>query len=114
MEHKIFSIYDQKAHAYLPPFTLPNSDMALRTFADCVNADGHAFNRHPSDYTLCELGVYDDSDAKIIPLDIYISLGVGIEFYKHPSPTEDQNNGDQQPERNDAPILPGPISGNSS
>ena len=69
MIHKVFAIYDQAAAAYLPPFILPKRDMALRTFQQCVNSTDHQFAASPSDYTLFELGTFDDETAKFVPTD---------------------------------------------
>jgi len=63
MLHKMFSVYDTKAEAWLPPFFLPTLGMAQRMFADCVNDIRHAFSRHPADYTLFLLGSFDDGSA---------------------------------------------------
>ncbi len=65
MRLKIFSVYDEKAMAYIPPFTLPTREMAVRVFGDMVSSDTHQFSMHPSDYTLFELGEFDDSDGVI-------------------------------------------------
>ncbi len=108
MEHKIFSIYDQKAYAYLPPFTLPTADMAERTFMDCVNAIDHAFCRNPADYTLFEIGTYDDNKGLISPHEVVRTIGNGLEYVKsHDLKTQDRSNGDQQPISDGAPIQPG-------
>ena len=56
MKHNIFSVYDEKAQAFLPPFFLPEVGMATRIFGDCVNSDEHQFGKHPTDYTLFHLG----------------------------------------------------------
>lgn len=64
MIHTIFTIQDAKAKAFLPPFTLPELGMAVRTFTDCVNNPEHAFGAHPQDYTLFTLGKFDDSTAQ--------------------------------------------------
>ena len=109
MEHKIFSIYDQKADAYLPPFTLPQRAMAERTFFDCVTSKDHAFCAHPGDYTLCELGEFSDKTAKITPYEVPKTLGTGIEFVK---PVTHEGNSDGTTLSNDAPILTGAISRN--
>lgn len=69
MKHLIFSIYDQKAKAYLPPFFLPNAPMAERVFGDCVNSESHQFAQHPEDYTLFTLGSFDDNNGEIDKLD---------------------------------------------
>ncbi len=61
MKHKMFSVFDVKAQAYLPPFCLHETAMAVRAFSDCVNGGDHQFGRHPGDYTLFELGSFDDS-----------------------------------------------------
>ena len=113
MDHKVFAIFDQKASAYLPPFTLPRVEMAMRTFSDCVNSPDHAFGRHPADYTLVEIAEYDDSTAKITPYEVSISVGTGIEFL-----TPENRQGilpDANPKiGDDSPILASPIGGNSS
>lgn len=62
---KIFTIFDKKAHAYLPPFFLPNQELAIRQFKDCANDENHAFGRNPEDYLLCQIGEFNDEDAVI-------------------------------------------------
>lgn len=64
MKHTIHVVYDEKAKAYLPPFFLPNEDMAIRVFGDCVNSSDHQFGAHPSDYTLFSLGEFDIETAE--------------------------------------------------
>lgn len=110
---KMFTIYDEKAHAYLPPFFLPQSDVAMRTFADCVNSDSHQFGAHPHDYTLFELGTWDDESAVVTLHGRSKTLGNGVEFKILP-PTDPSNEPDETPAfSNEAPILSGPQSGNT-
>lgn len=80
MIHGIYSIYDEKAKAYIPPFFLPHDGMAVRTFKNCVNDPDHQFGRNPHDYTLFGLGSFDDGTGKLSPADHSISLGNGVEF----------------------------------
>ena len=61
MIHKIFAVYDSKAETYTPPYFQHKEAMAIRSFADCCNDPGHTFGVHPEDYTLYNLGEYDDS-----------------------------------------------------
>lgn len=63
MIQNIYSVFDSKASAYLPPFYLPTEGMAVRVFSDCVNSDDHQFGRHPADFTLFYLGTWDDGNA---------------------------------------------------
>ncbi len=81
MKHQMFVIYDSKARAYMQPWFLTQDGMAQRAFSDCVNADDHNFARHPEDYTLFNIGEFDDNDA-IIKSHAPISMGNGIEYIK--------------------------------
>lgn len=104
MLHEMFSIYDSKAKAYLPPFILPNSQMAQRTFGDCVNSEKHQFHAHPEDYTLFQLGTFDDAVGKFMPATpVKVNLGTGIEYINHLGHNrdlfeedKDQDNGQEQ------------------
>lgn len=81
-ELKLFSIYDTKALAYLPPFFLPQRGQAMRTFGDCCNDKSHAFGAHPEDYTLFYLGTFDDTTARFVLEPAPHSLGKGSEFVR--------------------------------
>ncbi|MDB4312225.1 hypothetical protein N9937_02220 [bacterium] len=98
MIHKIFTVFDVKARAYLPPFFLPEQGMAIRVFSDCINAKDHQFNKHPEDYTLFTLGTFDDSLAEISEIPAQ-SIHNGIELLR------DNNDGETQQVSNDPPIL---------
>lgn len=79
MKHKIFSIYDSKAEAYLPPFFIHTEALAIRAFADAVNQPGHAFNAHPEDYTLFNCGAWDDNDCLIVSQSpIHVASGITL------------------------------------
>lgn len=79
MKHEIFAVYDSKAAAYLPPFIMHKDEMAIRVFADCINDNGHQFGKNPADYTLFNIGDYDDNNGTV-KHQTKISLGNGIEF----------------------------------
>lgn len=69
MKQKIFSVFDSAAQAYLPPFCLHNRGMAIRVFGDMVARPEHAFAMHPADYTVFELGEFDDATGMFVLLD---------------------------------------------
>lgn len=79
MIHNVFSIYDEKAQAFLPPFVLPKTAMAVRTFSDCVNSSDHQFSLHPQDYTLFNLGIWDDETGEYT-IDQKKALHNGVEL----------------------------------
>ena len=106
MIHCIFSVYDAKAEAYLPPFILPKTEMAQRVFSDCVNSEDHQFGRHPADYTLFHLGTFDDITGEFEPhRNVKQSLGSGVEYVDLSHQSADRSNG--QAFSDAAPVLPG-------
>ncbi len=88
MKHLIFTVYDEKAKAFLTPFFLPEKGMAVRVFTDCVNSDDHQFGKHPSDYTLFCLGEWIDHDG-VIDAKQKVAIGNGVEFLE-PDFADDQ------------------------
>ncbi len=82
MKDQIFTVYDTKAKAYLPPFFLPQQGMATRVFADLCNQEGHQFNKHPEDYSLYTIGTFDNIKAKIIEIDPLL-LYTGLQLKNH-------------------------------
>ena len=77
---KMYSVFDSKADAFLPPFFLHNNGLALRTFGDACNMKDHQFGKHPEDYTLFELGVFEDDSGSFEIYKTPKSLGLGVEF----------------------------------
>lgn len=77
---QMFTVFDSKAEAYLPPFTTAARGQAVRSFSDTCNDPEHVFNKHPEDYTLFALGEFDDTTAEFDPLLTPVSLGVASEF----------------------------------
>ncbi len=80
MKLHIFAVYDSKAQAYLPPFFLPNTEVAKRVFQNASNDKGHAFGANVADYTLFHLGHFDDDNAKIVTKATPRNLGLAQEF----------------------------------
>lgn len=64
---KIYTIYDSAAEAWLPPFFRPTAAMAQRDFANNCQIPDHSFTIAPGDYTLYEIGSFDDQSAVIEP-----------------------------------------------
>lgn len=62
---KVFAIYDSKACAYLLPFFSPNRAVAMRSFTRAVSDEQSDFHRFAGDYTLFELGEYDEDQGII-------------------------------------------------
>lgn len=57
---KVYSVYDKAAKTYLQPFYSVGKGVAFRMFQDAVNKADTPFHAHPEDYSLYELGAFDD------------------------------------------------------
>lgn len=76
---KAFSIYDSKAAAYMIPFFEANHAVAIRAFTDAAMKEGHAFAIHAADYTLFEIGTFDEGTAELTKLGANINHGTALE-----------------------------------
>lgn len=82
MKLKMYSVYDSKVEAYLQPFFMRTRGEALRAFQTTVSDPGTHFYLSPGDFTLFEIGEYDDSNGMVEqPLAIE-NLGNGMQFKK--------------------------------
>lgn len=81
---KVFSIYDEKSKAFLRPFLLSEVGQAIRAIHDCLTDPQHDFAKHPSDYTLFQLGEFDDSTGSYT--NDKTSLGNLVELKPQPIP----------------------------
>ncbi|WNK14465.1 MAG: nonstructural protein [Microvirus sp.] len=79
---KVFAVYDSKVQTYAQPFFVPTAAAALRSFADIAKDTTHPIGKHPEDYTLMELGTYDESTGLLESLTTPHSQGVALEFMK--------------------------------
>lgn len=88
----MFTVYDEKANAFLTPFFMHNTDMAIREFQNCINDPSHAFGRNPQDYTLYKISEFDDETAALDQIPTKQMLGNGVEF-KISEHFKEQHNG---------------------
>lgn len=77
---KIFCIYDDAAKAYLQPFFMRSKGEVIRSISSLVVDPEHTFCKHSQDFTLFELGSYDESSGIFSMYDAKQSLGCLLEF----------------------------------
>lgn len=58
---KIFAVRDAAVEAFLQPFFSPSTGAAIRSLQEAVNDPKHEFSKHAKDYSLWELGSFDDA-----------------------------------------------------
>jgi len=66
MQLSICAVHDSAAGAYARPFFVPTSALALRSFRDEINraSPDNPMYQHSDDFTLFELGTFDDNSAE--------------------------------------------------
>jgi len=65
---KIYTIYDSKADAHTQPFFAQDAAVATRMFERAAMNKDHTMHTHPFDFTLFELGDWNEKTAVIKPL----------------------------------------------
>jgi len=58
---------------------------AMRAMKATANDPQSNICRHPADFTMFEIGEYDDSTGKIKSHSAFINLGLGVEFKDKPA-----------------------------
>lgn len=76
----VFAIWDTKAQSFSQPFYAGSKGLAIRSFTDLVNDDKTSVNKYPDDFTLFELGKFDDSDGSFDLLPKPVAVGNALEF----------------------------------
>lgn len=62
----VFSVFDSKAQAFLQPIFATTRGVCLRMFIAAVNDEAHEFHKFAGDYTLFELGEFDEATGKFV------------------------------------------------
>lgn len=65
MLKRLITIKDEATELFTPPVAVDTTAQALRMFADLINNPDTEHNRHPGDFDLYILGVFDPATGKI-------------------------------------------------
>lgn len=63
MIRKVFTIFDAATKTYSPPMLYRTIEEAIRVFRREVNEPTSQLSRYPADYSLFELGTFDDETS---------------------------------------------------
>jgi len=77
--HGIFTIHDSKAGAYLPPIFCQTAAVAIRSFRQAAIEPTHQFHMFAADFTLFQIGEFDQLTGEIAMFESKISLGNALE-----------------------------------
>lgn len=87
MKLKMYSVYDSKVEAYMKPFYMRARGEAIRSFAQEVNRSDSDLGKYPADFTLFEIGTFDESTCKLDVFEAKISIGTALDFKDKPTGT---------------------------
>lgn len=79
---KVFTVYDSKAEFYMQPFCMKSKGEAIRAFSESCNDDKTSLGKYPADFTLFEIGEFDDAKGTYLLHNTLINCGIGNEFVK--------------------------------
>lgn len=82
---KVFAVYDKKAKCFSNPFFNSTIGSAIREFGDAVQDKSNPRNvwaHHPGDFSLYEIGEYNDENAMLTSHEIVRLLSNGSDFEK--------------------------------
>lgn len=80
----VYSVYDAKVKYFHNPMVMRNRGEALRSWEQVANDEKSSICAHPSDFSLMELGEFDDQTGKIDLLPVPESLGLAVQFKRAP------------------------------
>lgn len=80
MKLKMFSVFDSKTEAFMAPFFSLATGSAMRSFETAANEEGHDFQKFGGDYSLFEIGAFDQFTGALTSLDAPINLGLALTF----------------------------------
>ena len=77
---KVYTVYDNKACSYLPPWSMPTRGHALRYFSDLARDESQLFCKHSTDFVLYEIGEFDDQVGVLKQYPEAVNLGLASSY----------------------------------
>jgi len=84
MEIKSYAIYDSKTKTFDRPMFMLTNGQAIRGWETVCNDEKSDYYKYPDDFTLFEIGSYDDSKGNFTNLMTPVSLGLAAQYKKPP------------------------------
>lgn len=78
----VFAIYDSGISTWMTPLYFRNKGEALRWWQEVCNNPEAKISKHPADYTLFELGTWNDDNNEFNLFKAPVKLGLALEYVK--------------------------------
>lgn len=82
MKVLVFSVYDSKAKVFQTPWFSHNVGTALRSFEQAVADKNSMFAKYPADFTLFNIGHFDDESGVIEKISEPLNCGLASRYVK--------------------------------
>lgn len=79
MQFKMFSIRDNKAQVFMPPFHSHNQGTAIRSIQQNMQDPNSSLAAYPADFSLYEIATFDDDTGDVVPTELN-NLGLLTNF----------------------------------
>lgn len=83
---KAFSLLDIKVGVFNTPFFMAHTGQAIRACMELGQDMSTTVGRHPADFALCEIGVFDDQSGQLTPHLSPVQLGTVAGLLPQPKP----------------------------
>lgn len=80
MKQKVYSLFDKKANAYLTPVYFNEVGEASRMLATVVQTADNNISRYPEDFSLYQLGTFDQESGKLESLKQPLFVANAVEY----------------------------------
>ncbi len=77
----VFAVFDSKARVFFSPFYCPSKEVAIRAFKTAANDPESQLCQHSSDFTLFQLGTFNDELGTFELFREHVNLGLAA-IYK--------------------------------
>jgi hypothetical protein len=76
----MYTVYDSKSETYTNPFYFRNKGECIRSFTETVNDSQSTFSKYPADFTLFEIGDFDEFSGVLQPYTAKTSICTALEL----------------------------------
>lgn len=80
MIKKVFTVYDAKVEVYLDPIMVRGKGEAVRIMINTMKQPGNVFADHPADFTLFEIGEWDDHSGRYTEHEAHVPVNSLLEI----------------------------------
>lgn len=87
MKIMMYSVYDSKTGVFGQPNFLINRGAALRAWQEAANDNQSNIGKYPADFTMFEIGYWDDETGNVSMHHTKVSLGTALEFKRDQTAT---------------------------